>query len=441
MLSFKFFKHKVNKENKKIKKFYERKTLNGSISVYNISSICNGIGYPPLILKKKNNFFLLFFIKEFLKFLSTFLKIFFFFIFFRIFKKKFLKKIPNYKTDLIFENQFSLNKKLRKSITNPKKKNIFVDFNLQFLNLKNCTKIVREKKYICSFIFLKTKSFLKIIFYTFKTFFIDYKYSKNNLVNQKNSLSRIFYDLLKIFSLEEMLKELNIKKYIFFWENRGWQNHFLAKYNKKFIGIQLGVEGHLGPIYCNHRNYNDLKNSKILFESKFHFDDFNGRYKKLILFKKKNKYKIKKQKKLKNKALIFSGLDIQNTILSSKLANQYENIYFRPHPEMVQFANIYCDSKKIKFDQINNKFFEKYDFFISLGVTSFLRFLDQRGINYLQLINPNKIIDGFDLSKNKIISLNDLIDYNKLNKQSYKKNKNNKLFKMANKIFSYRDIK
>ena len=67
--------------------------------------------------------------------------------------------------------------------------------------------------------------------------------------------------------------------------------------------------------------------------------------------------------------------------------------------------------------------------------------LDQKGINYLQLINPDKIINGFDLSKNKIIYLNDLKNYNKIRKKSYEKNKNNKLFKMASKIFSYKDIK
>ena len=237
-----------------------------------------------------------------------------------------------------------------------------------------------------------------------------------------------------------MLKELNIIKYILFWENRGWQNHFLSKYNKKFVGIQLGVEGHLGPIYCNHRSYNDLKNSKILFESKFHFDDFNSKLKKLILFKRKSKLNFKINKTFKNKALIFSDLDIQNTILASNLAKQFDYIYFRPHPEMVYFAKKYCDLKKIRIDKINNKFFEKYDFFISLGVTSFVALLDQKGINYLQLINPNKLINGFDLSKNKIIYLNDLKNYNKIRKKSYEKNKNNKLFKMAKKIFSYKDI-
>lgn len=344
-----------------------------------------------------------------------------------------------YKMGLIFENQSSLNSESAKSILGYRK-NFFIDFNLNYLNFKNYNKILNKKKFVSSIIFFKIENFFQIVLYTFKTFFIDYKYSKKKLLNQKNPLSRIFYDLIKIYSLEQMLKELNIKKYIFSWENRGWQNHFLSKYNKKFIGIQFGVEGHLGPIYCNYRKFNDLKNSEILFESKFHFDDFNGKFKRLILIKKSPKYKIKKQKFQKNKALIILGLDIQNTILASKLSQKYDYIYFRPHPDMVNYAKTYCDTKKIKIDKINNKFFEKYDFFINLGVTSFVALLDQKGINYLQLINPDKLIDGFDLSKNKIINLDDLKNYNKIKKKSYEKNNNEQIFKMANKIFRYKKI-
>ena len=441
MLLFKEFKRKINKENIDIKKFYKNKILKDKIKIYNISSICNRIGYPPFASEKKNNFFFILLIKEFFIFSFILSKLTFFFIYFKIFKNKFLKKISKHKNDLIFENQFSLRKKLRKSLVNSIQEDIYFDFNLQFLNINNYNKIIHEKNYICSLIFLETNNFLRIIFYTFKIFFIDYTYSKKKLFNQKNPLSRIFYDLLKIFSLEQMLKELNIKKYLFFWENRGWQNHFLSKYNEKFIGIQCGVEGHLGPIYCNHRNYNSLKDSKIFFESQFHFDDFNGKFKKLKKLEKQKKIIIKQNKTSKNKALIFSGFDKEHTILASKLANNYDYIYFRPHPDMLHLAKRYCDLKKINTDKINNKFFEKYDFFISLGVTSFVALLDQKGIKYLQLINPVKLIDGFDLSKNKIISLNELKNFNKINKKSYKKNKNSKLFKMATKIFSYQDLK
>ena len=95
--------------------------------------------------------------------------------------------------------------------------------------------------------------------------------------------------------------------------------------------------------------------------------------------------------------------------------------------------------KKIKIDKISNKFFEKYDFFINLGVSSLVALLDQKGINYLQLINPDKLIDGFDLSKNKIINLDDLKNYNKIKKKSYEKNNNEQIFKMANKIFRYKN--
>ena len=126
MLSFKYFKEKVNKENKKIKKFYKNKILNDNIRIYNISSICNSIGYPPLILKKKNTYFLTFFIREFLNFLLTLLKMIFFFIYLKIFKNKFLKKLPNSNNDIIFENQFSLKKNLRNSLVNKKKKIFFL---------------------------------------------------------------------------------------------------------------------------------------------------------------------------------------------------------------------------------------------------------------------------------------------------------------------------
>ena len=67
--------------------------------------------------------------------------------------------------------------------------------------------------------------------------------------------------------------------------------------------------------------------------------------------------------------------------------------------------------------------------------------LDQKGINYLQLINPVKLIDGFDLSRNKVIYLKDIKNYNKIRKQSCETNKNNKLFKMTTKIISYKDVK
>ena len=69
--------------------------------------------------------------------------------------------------------------------------------------------------------------------------------------------------------------------------------------------------------------------------------------------------------------------------------------------------------------------------------------LDQRGINYLQLINPDKLIDGFDLSKNKIINLDDLKIITKLKKNLMKKITMNKYLKWQIKFLDIRtyDIK
>jgi len=67
--------------------------------------------------------------------------------------------------------------------------------------------------------------------------------------------------------------------------------------------------------------------------------------------------------------------------------------------------------------------------------------MEKNNINYLQLINPNKTIDGFDISTNKNIHLNQLENIEKLIQKSHEMNKNKYLFVSATKLLSYKDLK
>ena len=441
MISYKNFKENIRAKNKKQNKFFRNLKLNKNIKIYNLSSVCNTVGYPAIEHTGKY-FFLVLCLKDLLFFNFHYLKILFFYFFLKRIKKESFKKIENYKNNLIIENQWSLKKKkFSKTTKKLIKKKVFYDFNLQYLDFNNFLKIRMDKDFLCSLTFLKSIDLIKIFFWSIKIFLLDYKFASQQKLKPHISIRRIFYDLTKILSLEAMLEQIPIKKYIFFWENRGWQNHFLNRYTSVFIGIQCGVEGHLGPIYCDHKMRNELRSSTIFFESKFHFNHLKKKNKKLILINKNRKFKKKNYNKKNHKVLLLTGLDRENIILASKLVDRFKNFYLRPHPDLIPFAKQHTSQNKIKIDKINNYFFNRYDLFISLGVTSFVDLMEKNNINYLQLINPNKTIDGFDISTNKNIHLNQLENIEKLIQKSHEMNKNKYLFVSATKLLSYKDLK
>tara|TARA_Y100000389_G_scaffold205079_1_gene262797 strand:- start:11233 stop:12429 length:1197 start_codon:yes stop_codon:yes gene_type:complete len=396
------------------------------------------LGYPPFNFNKIKKKTIIFFLKEFIYLIYEFLKIFIFYVIFRINKKKILEKISN-KKNLILENQTNLNLPFRKT-TSRVVKNIFFDLNISFLSLKNIRLIIKENLFFCSFVALDFKNIFKSLIISLKVFYFDYSFDRNLLFNQTKPLRKIFLDTIKIYSLESFIEDYKVKKYFFFWENRGWQNHFLENYDKKFIGFQRGLEGELGPIYCNHRFNKNLNNSKIFFESKFHYLDFKGKNKILgsLNIKKKNKLELKLSNIKKNKILIFCGLDLANTNFALNLLKKFNYLYFRPHPELNNYV-ISQFNERLEIGEINDKFYNKFDAFISVGVCSFVSNLHNLNLNYLQLSNPHKKIDGFNLSRKKIISENDLSSYDYLIKKS-KLKVNNIRFEITNKLIVRREI-
>jgi hypothetical protein len=276
---------------------------------------------------------------------------------------------------------------------------------------------------------------LKALLITVMVIFNDYRFHASLFFLENNKLLRIFFDTIKILSIQKLLK-ITDKKYILFWENRGWQNFLAKKDPDKIIFICSGFEGYAGPIYSNNK-FMEFQNT-IYFESKFHYNHCLA--KKKIL--KKLPISIFNSTRLvskfrKNKILIYTNLDIDNTDLAIKLVTNSNFFILRPHPELINYASKFLPPNKIDKSQ-TFLLSSKYVCFLSIGTSSLTQFLTTIGapVAFLNLSN----YDNLFVNSNKIINIKDITSKKKIILKAHNRKTAPKFFASTKKILMKNDF-
>lgn len=319
----------------------------------------------------------------------------------------FLSRLQN--PDLTFiQSQHEISVKPRKTIDEIEGVKVLNDLNLSFCTLRNRDSLIHFENYICSFSFVSHGEFLGSVISSLGVLFRDLKKVPQLLSNERGCYRRILADCLKVASFEAIEKvSVSEKKYVIFWENRGWQNYLGKNYPEKIVFISLGYEGYVGPTYINYRFMKGQMLCKSFFSSKFLKEHArrlpNSYLKTLPSWVKKYDLNDKKPPSSlgieKRKYLLLSNIDEQDYKLIAELVICDNNLFIRLHPENDRRHVSLVPKNRIENRSID-EYINDYDAFLFMGTSSVILDLACRGATCIRITKPGDI--NMDASSNFI---------------------------------------